>query len=326
MALDIETTQFGPISSMGMRTFGVGGIQPFPGKYLYVDETFGSDGNPGTADNPLATLSAAHSLCTANKNDVVFFTGTIHQTSSLVWSKAQTHLIGLCAPIRRGKRARISVSGSTGFNKLIQVTGAGCYFANFGTYFGWDDSSTSLLAISQEAQRCCWDNVEILGFGSLTAVTGTEDLTGARALKMSGAAETTFRDCVFGVDTTTRNVTNYTVEFATAASPRVTFSNCDFEAYLGSSGAASCHLLVGTGAIDRYLKFEGCRFMNSVKSAGTAMTAAFLVQASAGGLVLLDDCEAVGITDWEATASNQVFVNMPAPSAGAGGLAINNTV
>ena len=323
MALNISLTNFpNGITSFGAITFGVGGLLPYGGNYYWVDATSGSDGNSGGAHDPFATLDKAYSVCTAENNDVVMFNGTQRRTSSLVWAKNKTHLIGLCAPMRRGKRARISVTGSTGFNKLLDVTASGCYFANFGTFFGWVDSSTSLLAVSDTGGRNCYDNVEFLGFGDATVSTGSSNLTGSRAFKLNtSTGETTFRGCVFGEDTSQRNATNYTVEIAGNA-PRITFENCDFESFLGSSGTGAAHLLIGAAGIDRYLNMKNCRFMSSTKSTGSTMAQVMSVSGSAGGFVLLDQCTAFGATHWETSASGSVVLNMATVTARDGGIAV----
>src|SRR5438876_763699 len=73
------------ITSMGIPTFGPGGSTgnyngtPFGqqgvpltnGNYFFVDSVTGSDGFPGTAQSPLATLTQALSLCVAGNGDVV---------------------------------------------------------------------------------------------------------------------------------------------------------------------------------------------------------------------------------------------------------------
>ncbi len=300
----------------------VPGQNLYTGNWYFVNETTGSDGNPGTSDFPVKTLAQAQVLATANQNDVVAFQGTIHQTSSLVWAKNQVHLIGMCDPLQRGKRARISVSGSVGFNKLLDITASGCHFNNFGTFYGWSNTSAALIAVSDTGGRNCYDNVEILGFGDGTVSTGSSNLTGSRALLINtSTGENTFRNCTFGVDTTTRNATNYTVEIAGGA-PRITFENCDFEAYIGSSGASSSHLLIGASGIDRYLNFKRCRFMNSTGSGATAMSQALNVSGSAGGMVLLDQCTGFGFTHWETSASARVLLDMGTVTAHDGGIAV----
>ncbi len=301
------------------------------GASYYVNETIGIDNNNGgqNPSSPLKTLDAALALestalsnlglSSVGRNSVVYFWGTQHRTTSLVWSLPGTHLVGLCAPERRGKRARISVTGSVGFNKLVSVTAGGCYFANFGTFYGWVDASTALLAWSDTAGHSCYDNVEFLGFGDDTITTGSANLTGSRAFYMStNTGESSFYNCVFGVDTTVRNATNYTVELAGGA-PRLHFENCTFEANLGSSGGAAAHVLIGASGIDRYVKFKGCEFYNATNSGATAMNQAFSINASPGGTIFLDQCTAgAGITALQTSPANAFTMNMTLSTTGGG--------
>lgn len=307
----------------GVPTIGTGGLLPFTGNYYFVNEATGSDGNTGQADNPLATLAFAHTKCTAGNNDVVFFTGTIHQTAALAWSKSNTHLIGLCDTVKRGKRARIAVSGTTPFSYLVNVTASGCLFMNFGTFYGFATTgATSPVAWVDTGGRNCYDTVEFLGFGDATVSTGTANQTTARAFVLNtNTGETTWRNCVFGVDTAVRNVANFTLEIAGGA-PRCTIENCDFEADLGASGAGSSHILIGASGIDRYLNIVTSRFMNSTKSGATAMTQCMNVNASAGGIALLDRSTGYGFTHWETSASGCVFLDMGTVTAHDGGIAI----
>lgn len=323
MSGSVPPTALSALTVAGVNTIGTGGMPPFAGQQFYVNETLGSDGFTGTANSPFATLGQALTKCNAGNNDCVFFTGTIHLTAPLVWNKNQVHLIGLCDPLRRGKRARISVSGTTPFTYLVDVSASGCWFANFGTFYGFTTvAATTPVCWHDTGGRNCYDNVEFLGFGDATVSTGTANQTTARAFVLNtNTGETTWRNCVFGVDTAVRNAANHTVELAGGA-PRLTFENCDFEADLGASGGASSHVLVGASGIDRYCKFTQCRFMNSTLSGATAMAQAFNVNGSAGGVVLLDYCTSFGITAWETSASNCTFSNMPVPQSATGGKAI----
>lgn len=313
------------ITSLGIPTFGAGGILPFTGNYYFVQETTtaGVSAGLGTAQQPYNTLSQALDQCVAGNNDVIFLIGTVHVTASVAWSKNNVHLIGLCDPIKRGKRARISVSGSTPFSYLFNVTANGCWFANFGTFYGFATTgATTPICWLDTGGRNCYDNVEFLGFGDGTASTGTAVQTGARAFKLNtSTGETTWRNCVFGVDTIARNATNYTVEIAGNA-PRLTMENCDFECDLGSSGTAGSHILIGSAGIDRYMILNRCHFLNSTLSSGSTMAQCFNVSASAGGVVLMDQCQAFGITAWETTPSGSVYTNMSAVSAPGGGISL----
>ena len=319
------------VSSFGVPVLGGFAGIPFTGAYYFVNEATGLDGNTGLSPSQaLKTLDRALVLESAatggagNRNSVVYFSGTQHRTTTLTWNLPQTHLIGIDAPLRRGKRSRISTSGSTGFNDLVNVTQSGCYFANFGTFYGFPNTSGALVCWNDAGGRSCYDGVEFLGFGDGTASTGTANLTGARAFKFNtNTGESTWRNCVFGVDTVTRNATNYTLELAGNA-PRLSFENCTFEAYLGASGGASSHLLIGAAGIDRYADFVGCRFHAAGDSGGTTMAQVLNVSSSAGGTVYLDQCSfGHGATAWQTSPSANVVMNMTAPSAG-GGKTITN--
>jgi len=305
----------------GLPLFGVATLPPYTGNWFWVDETNGSDGNTGGPQDPLKTLSQAHSVCTSGNNDVVVFTGTIHQTASLAWSKNNTHLIGLDAPLKRGKRARISVSGSTAFSPLINVTASGCHFKNFGTFSGFTtDALATSYCLSDTGGRNCYENVEILGFGG----TGTAGNTGARAAFISGSTgENTFRDCVFGVDTVTRGVANYTLEFA-AAGPRHHFANCEFE--MDASAATPAHIFTAaSNAIDRYARFDNCVFRNATGSGATTINQVAKLAASAGGTFELVNCNWWGATHLETTTTNQIVINNPVTNQTDPGLMKNNS-
>lgn len=305
------------LTSMGVPLIGgVNGI-PLTGNWFFVNETTGSDGNTGSAQAPLATLKQAQALATANQNDVVVFQGTIHTTASIVWAKNQVHLIGMDAPLQTGKRARISVTGSTGFNKLVQVTASGCWFANFGTFYGWPNTSGALVCWSDEGGRNAYDNVEFLGFGDGTVSTGSSNLTGSRAFVFNNnTGESTWRNCEFGVDTVVRNVANFTLEILGNA-PRLQFENCNFVSDLGSSGTGSSHVKIATAGMDRWLNFVKCRF--NTFGSGSAMTQVLNITSDAGGTVLLDQCTAYGnSTAWQTAPTANVVMNMTLATTGGG--------
>lgn len=310
-------TAFDSLLVGGVPTMGINGAPLYTGNWWFVNETTGSDGNTGAANSPFKTLSWAQTKAVANNNDVVAFSGTIHQTSTLVWAKNQVHLIGMDAPLQTGKRARISVSGTTAFNKLVQVTASGCQFANFGTFYGFNSASNNAICWSDEGGRNSYDLVEFLGFGDGTASTGTSNITAARALSFNNnTGESVFRRCQFGVDTVVRNAANFTVEILGNA-PRLQFENCNFVSDLGSSGTGSSHIKIATAGIDRWLNFVGCRF-NSF-AGGSTMAQILNITSDAGGTVLLDQCTFDGAaTAWQTSPTTNVVMNMLAPTAGGG--------
>lgn len=330
------STRFSP----GFRTIDGGELNlmvdqinsgPSSGPTYYVNSDIGTDANGNDGSNPyapLATLDRALALesiglsraglSSVGRNAIMAFWGTQARTSTLTWSLPKTHLVGIGSYQLRGKRSRISSTGSTAFNKLVSVTAQGCAFANFGTFYGFN-SASALICFEDTAGRSYYDNVEFMGFGDGTASTGTANLTGARAFKFNSSnGETTWNNCVFGVDTVTRDATNYTVEIAGGAA-RLAMIDCTWEAYLGSSGTASSHLLIGAAGIDRYIDIVRGRFHASGSSGASTMAQALNVNSAAGGTVFLDQCTfGNGITAWQTTPVTAVQMNMVASTTGGG--------
>ena len=100
----------------GIASFGVpmtGGVPFGPtSKTFFVSGAEGSDGNDGrTPRKALASVSKAHSLMRAGKNDVCFVmgngqtSGTARETATITWSKDACHLVGVAAPGRVAQRA-----------------------------------------------------------------------------------------------------------------------------------------------------------------------------------------------------------------------------
>lgn len=292
-----------------------GAILPFPGNYWWVNETIGNDGYPGnTPQQPFATLARAQAVATANNNDVVFLVGTAHQTTTLMWAKNWVHLIGLAAP-SANQRARISGSGTV-FTPMVDVTAQGCIFANFSTFYGFDDASAQICWKDEGGQNS-YQDVQFLGMGNATAA----GQAGSRSLLISGSnGENTFDRCTIGLDTITRSTTNASLEF-TGGSPRNEFRDCVFRAM--TSSAAALHCTIGAGGIDRYAMFKHCSFFNAVDSTGTAMSVAFSVNAAAGGSVLLQDCASVGATVYATTGP--IYVTGAVPTGNTSGLALHAT-
>ncbi len=314
----------------GLTSFGIpvvpGVPLPFTGDYYFVDPVNGSDGNTGGAEDPLRTLSRAHTLCTAGQNDVVILigngatSGSARESATLVWSKDATHLIGVSAPTAVAQRSRIAATSGVNFTPLVSVTAAGCMFLNISAFHGYD-AATAQVCWNDSGERNYYGNVCFQGMGHATA--GAQ--AGGRSLVISGSGkgEHTFDGCTIGLDTVARTTTNASLEFS-GGTPRNLFRNCIFPAYATNAGALFV-TVAAAAAIDRWEEFDQCTFINSVKSgSGTAMTGAFNVAASAGGLLLLKRCTIVGATDIEASASNEIFIDGGPPTSTTTALAINN--
>ena len=67
----------------------------------------------------------------------------------------------------------------------MKVTGAGCLFSNFQTFYGWPNTSAALINWEDDAGHSSYNGVEFLGFGDATVSTGSANLTGSRAFKFN---------------------------------------------------------------------------------------------------------------------------------------------
>ena len=333
------------ITSFGVPVIGgIGGI-PFSGNWYFVDPVNGADGNDGSADYPLATLYAAINRAVSGNNDVIVLmsngasSGTARlstalaqtidptaTTGTLNWNKNATHLIGMGAPTRVGQRARIAPPTGTytastfGADTFINVTGAGCLFANIDIFVGFSTGSASMIGVLEAGGRNAYQNVNIQGMGDAASAGGAN----ARTLKIT-SQENTFTDCVLGLDTVARSAANATVELASGTA-RNSFIGCTFP-FQTSAATPLGVLASAASAIDRWQLFQQCTFINNIKSTSTQMSALATLPASAGGLLLMKDCTMVGITEFgsDATTLGQIYVDGASVVAATSGIAVNPT-
>lgn len=327
----MSATHFsGPVYAQGVPLLNALPVMPMQGGRAYfVDPELGSDGNTGDADSPLASITnsdgtGAYDRCVSGRGDIVYLkagptssgtTGhTVRLSSTLTWSKNNTHLIGLSAPVLVGQRARITGPSSGGtFSPVITVSGSGCMFSNFQVF---DDYTVDPVAINVTGSRNYFGNVMIGGMG---AATGGDDAAAA-SLKINGGSENTFERCYIGLDTVARSTTNAEIELVGAATRNV-FLDCFVSSFADNAG----HLFVkidGSGDIDRFVYFKNCFFYNAVESTATTMTQAMDVHNTCGGMVILDGCTTVGCTDIAAADNGNVFITNAVATAGTSGLAV----
>ena len=334
------------ITSFGVPVLGTIGGLPFTGDYYFVNPVTGADGNEGSVELPLKTLYGALAKCTAGNNDVVVLIGngaasgsarlstelaqsitSSATTGTLNWNKNATHLIGVCAPTGVAQRARIAPPTGTytaaTFNSdaFINVTASGCYFANISVFCGFSTGSASMIAWTDSGSRNAYSNVNIFGMADAASAGGAN----ARSLKLDGGGEHSFINCTLGGDTVSRGAANATVELA-GGTARNTFVDCVFP--FQASAATPLGLLVSAASgMDRYQTFKNCSFINNVGSTSTTLNGFATLPASAGGQLVVQNTMMVGITEFgtDATTRGQIYIDMAAPAAATGGIAVNPT-
>lgn len=330
-----------PFTVGGIPTQGIGGAPLFTGNWYFVDAVDGSDGNTGAANQPLATVYRALSKCTAGNNDVVVIVGNGGTTGTqrlslanaqatdstvtagtLVWNKNATHLIGMTAPTIAA-RARFAPPSGTytqatfGSGNFVTVSAQGCYFANFSLFNGFSTGGVNQICWTDSGGRNYYSNVDFGGCGDAASAADT----GSMSLLLSGSTgENHFDGCSFGLDTVSRGVANATVQ-ATGGSPRNVFNGCSFK--MLASAATPMHINIPAAGIDRFMLLNDCQLLNAVDSTGTALNAAIIANAAAGGSVVMNGGISLGAT--AVATTGPVYVNGAVPTATTSSIAIKAT-
>lgn len=301
----------------------------FPtGNLYYLNPFTGSDSNNGISPaTAFATLAAAYAACVSGNNDTVILVGNGSTTATarlgagFTWAKNATHLVGLSAPSRFSMRSRIApVSGVTAFAQLFTVSGSGCLFENIEWFDGFNTGTTAQICMTVSGQRNAFINCQISGMGDTTSAGDT----GSRSLVLSGG-ENFFSHCVVGLDTISRGVLNASVEL-TGNVARNVFEDCIFPCLASTTAAGLIVLTAGAAAIDRATMFRRCTFYNAAAfSGGSAATGAIKMLASAGGVIVLDQSQEYGFTDWgyDAASKLQIVVSTAGTTSGSSIMIVN---
>ena len=300
------------------------------GQILYLDPANGYDASatPNNQSTAYKTLAAAYAAANSGKNDVIVLIGdgattaTARVDVAFIWAKNATHLIGLCAPGLLSQRSRIApTAATTAFANFFTVSGNGCVFQNIQWFHGFTTGVASSICMTVTGQRNVFSNCQFAGMGDAASAADA----GSRSLKVggSGAGENLFLNCTVGSDATSRGAANASLELY-GATPRNIFRGCIFP-ITGSAAGVLGILGTGAGCVDRWTLFDGCAFLNGIKSGSTQMTVlASLTNAWPGGYLVFQNCTSVGSTKLGDTiALANSYVNMAAVSGSAGGLGVN---
>lgn len=271
-------------NQFGMPLYGVQGtLPPFTGNSFWVDGTNGSDGNTGGPTDPFKTLSQAQTACLAGNNDVVYFTGTFSPTATFVWSKNNTHLVGLdvYGPYPSPTISVVSAAATTGaFSPLVNVTATGCIFQNFSVVSGIAQAATQ-VAWAEAGGSNTYIGVNINQVANATAAAQA----GNRALTLASASNF-FQDCVIGNDAIVRATGTNSNVTVLAGTGSTVFRGCQFPMW--SSVAANTFIVAATATMTGNIILDNCLLTNNTQGAGyVANTQAFSISATAGGMLVL---------------------------------------
>lgn len=318
-------TQYGAftqqIANQINQNINVAGTGFVGGNVILLDPFAGRDTNDGL-NLPVQTLARAYSIGREGKNDVIALisngltTSTARLSAGFTWAKNALHLIGVSSGVNISNRSRIAPTAAvTAFANFFTVTGSGCQFNNIEFFHGFNTGVAASICMTITGSRNMFNNCHIAGMGD----TASAQSSTSRDLKISGGGENVFLNCTIGLDTVSSNTTNACFELA-GGTARNQFTNCTFLRYTSSAGTL-IGVVAAAAGIDRATMFNNCKFINAIKSGSTAMSAAFTLAASAGGMFVMDPlCMLVGITAFgtDATSLALILVGGAAVSSGAG--------
>jgi hypothetical protein len=287
------------------------------GRIFYVDPAAGADGNSGRdPDAALLTIQAAHDLTTTAKNDIIVLIAAAtanEPAATIAWDHTYTHMVGACAPLIMGQRARVVGTAALDLNPVVAISGRGCYFANikFNNDKDSNDASGCVKVTSADNYfKSCEFNITS---ATLLARTDTYSLW-----MSTGASECVFDRCTFGTDTADAAGAGYNVLFD-GGSSKSYFKDCIFLTRASSSTSrVMCKFDATSVGMGLAAIFDGCTFVNTSTSWGVTMADAFSVT---GGnthyIVVKGNNQIVGITGWADTTTRVYLFNSTTTALGA---------
>ncbi len=300
----------GALNVLGGLSIGLG-----RGKVIFVDPANGGNSRDGkTPRTAVASLATGYAKLTDAQNDVLVLIGGATSATiadQLIWAKSYTHLVGIAAPTPNS-RARITNSGnSTSTYGLLKVTGSGCIFRNIRIY---QASATAICyALEVTGHRNYFENVDIQGQAHATAAGGA-----SASLYINAGQENRFVGCTIGLDTVVRTDGSI-LKFAGPA-VRNEFFECFFRSYC-QTAAKPMVSLAAAGSLDRSTWFKKCVFYNFYVNHGGKINECFTLPSGMSTAdIILQDCVAVGITEWAQGDRGCIWVSGPAPAAGSAGV------
>jgi len=311
----------------------ISGLPAIFGRWYYVNPSLGKSGASGLEPyDPMDSIATAYAACSDGKGDgiclISYGTGATADTTSylsttLTWSKSDITVFGLGAPVRYGKRTRVTnKSTATTLTPLMTVSGTNNAFYNVQfTNFASDASVVQCVVVT--GNRNYFENCDFfMGGGGVNVAT-------ASSLYVNGAQECMFKNCTIGGDTVDQGsgVVSGVISLAGGVE-RCWFENCDVLSYFtGGSNVAGAIIVGSAGAgITRNVVFSRCRFMNYVTGSpeGSAGCSELVVgTAPNNGIILLHDCAQIGFAATSAF-TQRVYVACGPTQVAGGAIAVKS--
>lgn len=314
------------VSSFGMPIVAGGyPIGQGNGNVYFCDPANGLDSNDGLSPtSALATLSRAHTIMTAGQGDTVYLystgqsSGTARQSATLTWSKDNTHIVGVCAPTYISQRARIAPasSGSTVFTPFMTISADGFSMRNVQVFVGFATGGAS-GGVNVTGDRNYFENVHFAGMGDTLGA----DHNDSYSLALTGGGENMFRHCTIGIDTIERDSTGGEL-LVDGSARRNAFEDCTFLTWADATDHNMVKVVDSAG-IDRLMLFDRCKFICFWTNLADQLDTCFSIPVGAGYRIVLKDCTAVGIDDWDDADRGVCVIDGAPPTNNTSGIAVD---
>ena len=293
------------------------------GPVQYVKPNTGSGGNSGRRpDRAVALISQAQTNIDADKNGVIYLVAESNSagsttnrisSSTFTFSKNGVKIQGINQNGMIGQRSRISnTSGIGAISPLMTWSASNSSMANVHVVYSENDAA-ALGCFNVTGERNHFYRCHFAGIGN-----ATQDAADAYSLRVTGD-ENLFEECLIGLDSTGRGSGDNSELVLASSATRNIFLNCLFITYADNVAG---HQMIKTPdlAIDRFVLFKGCTFINSGVHSGGAVTMTELldVDASPSGTFAFDRCSYFGISEIEAGDVTGVLVADGSSHANAG--------
>jgi len=293
-----------------------GGMTQMQGKgnSFWLDGVNGSANNDGRSPRkPFLNLTQALAAMTAKQHDTLYWIGgdtSVTDTAQVDWNKDYCHIVGIATPTTnaRCKHTATSLTTLAGF----KVSAKGCSFSNIRFWQGTNLAHCGAVEVTGSQNffyGCSF-------FGQVTTLAKAG--ANSYSLFLNGAEECKFVACTVGADTVVRS--DGAPLKLDGSCVRNIFKECLINSAC-ETAAKSLVKFVDTAAIDRYLMFDNCTFLNFSVNHANVINEVFTIPASAATHdIILKHCASVGITQWAANDRGSIWVIGGTPAAGIAGV------
>lgn len=282
---------------------------------FYVHAVEGDDDHDGLRpEKPLLTILAAYNKCVAGQHDVVVLISSTSGntlTAAFTWAKDYTHLVGLCAPVREAKRARIFAVSTLAAPVFFTISATGCIFKDLYIFHG-PAQAAALGNVLVTGERNYFENVHFAGSGH-----ATNCIDGGYSLGLNGGSESLFKHCTFGLTSIAQPTGVRLVALIGGYPARVRFEDCFFGMHASNAAA-----MIVEGDNEKfcieYMLFKDCIFFNETDQAINTAFEIAVADTTRQHILLVNCVRNTGIDDWEDGSMGCVWVGGAGDDGAAG--------